>query len=217
MASNLSRRLAQNLKSDNPFRELSMFFNKDGPIWLTIRSLVKSLEDQKVNYAVIGGLAVYAHGYERTTHDCDILLSRADYEKFMAKLVNFGLKPKFEGRKKKFVFTSTGVSVDVAIEGEYPGGGSIGPISFPNPKVCQQNIDDMKVISLPKLIDLKLASHQYRPVDRAKDFSDVVELIKILKLNQLFSNLLDPAVRNKFEQILLGLEEEKQRMSDNDE
>jgi hypothetical protein len=25
---------------------------------------------------IIGGLAVYAHGYERTTRDCDILLSK---------------------------------------------------------------------------------------------------------------------------------------------
>ncbi|CAF5147146.1 unnamed protein product [Rotaria sp. Silwood1] len=217
MASILPKTLTQNLKSRSPFRDLSMFLNKDGPVWLTIKSLTNGLEDQKVNYAIIGGLAVYAHGYKRTTHDCDILLSRADYEKFMTKLANLGLKPKFQGARKKFIFTSTEISVDVVIEGEYPGDGSIGPISFPNPKVCQENIDDMKVISLPKLIDLKLTSYKRLPTARLKDCSDVVELIKSLNLNHSFSNLLDPSVRNEFEQLVLDLEKDNQKKSIQDE
>ncbi|CAF4976281.1 unnamed protein product [Rotaria sp. Silwood1] len=51
----------------------------------------------------------------------------------------------------------------------YPADGSIGPISFPNPKVCQENIDDMQAISLPKLIDLKLTLHKRLPTARIKD------------------------------------------------
>ena len=54
-----------------------MFLDKDGPVWYTIRSLAQHLKHEKINYAVIGGLAVYEHGYERTTRDCDILLSKA--------------------------------------------------------------------------------------------------------------------------------------------
>ncbi|CAF1382961.1 unnamed protein product [Rotaria sp. Silwood1] len=72
-------------------------------------------------------------------------------------------------QEKKFIFTSTEISVDVSIEGEYPADGSIGPISFPNPKVCQENIDDMQAISLPKLIDLKLTLHKRLPTARIKD------------------------------------------------
>jgi hypothetical protein len=61
------------LKPRFALRELSLFLNKDGPVWLTIKSLSNHLKDEKIDYAVIGGLAVYTHGYERTTIDCDIL------------------------------------------------------------------------------------------------------------------------------------------------
>ncbi len=68
--------MTRNLKpiSASVFRELSRFLNKDGPVQLSIRSITKDLKEEKIDYAVIGGLAVYAHGYEKTTHDCDILL-----------------------------------------------------------------------------------------------------------------------------------------------
>jgi len=77
MSLNLAQNLAQKLKPNVAFRELSKFLNKDGPIWLTIKSLTHNLNDEKINYAVIGGLAVYQHGYERTTRNCDILLAKA--------------------------------------------------------------------------------------------------------------------------------------------
>lgn len=55
--------------SASVFHELSRFLNKDGPVQLSIKSITKDLKEKKIYYAVIGGLAVYAHGYERTTHD----------------------------------------------------------------------------------------------------------------------------------------------------
>ncbi|CAF2106004.1 unnamed protein product [Rotaria magnacalcarata] len=247
MTSILPKTFTQKLKSKSFIRDLSMFLNKDGPIWLTIKSLAHDLESHKVDYAIIGGLAVYAHGYERTTTDCDILLSKADYEKFMAKLVNLGLEPKFQGARKKnstgngdrtrmgklrqefhensteptvswpYATTWAGVSVDVIMEGEYPGDGLIGPVSFPDPKVCQENIDNMKFISLPKLIDLKLTSYKRVPAGRIKDCCDVVELIKTLKLKLSFSSLLDPSVRNEFEQLVRDLEKDEQKTNINEE
>ncbi|CAF3974222.1 unnamed protein product [Rotaria magnacalcarata] len=176
MTSILPKTFTQKLKSKSFIRDLSMFLNKDGPIWLTIKSLAHDLESHKVDYAIIGGLAVYAHGYERTTTDCDILLSKA-----------------------------------------YPGDGLIGPVSFPDPKVCQENIDNMKFISLPKLIDLKLTSYKRVPAGRIKDCCDVVELIKTLKLKLSFSSLLDPSVRNEFEQLVRDLEKDEQKTNINEE
>jgi len=59
------------------FRELSLFLNKEGPVWLSIKSITKDLKHEKIDYAVIGGLAVCTHGYQRTTHNCDILLAKS--------------------------------------------------------------------------------------------------------------------------------------------
>ena len=71
----------------------------------------------------------------------------------------------------------------------------------------------MNVISLPKLIDLKLASYQRFPMHHEKAVIDVIELMKSLNLNRSFSNLLDPSVRNEFEQLVSNLEIDKQKGS----
>ena len=69
----------------------------------------------------------------------------------------------------------------------------------------------MNIISLHKLIDLKLASYQRLPTARRKDLADVVELMKSLNLNRSFSALLDPSVRNEFEQLVSDLEKYNQK------
>lgn len=38
------------------------------------KKLLKLLNDHKVNYVIIGGVAVIAHGYTRTTEDIDIFI-----------------------------------------------------------------------------------------------------------------------------------------------
>ncbi len=43
---------------------------------LNISSLLRSLAAAGVDFVVIGGVAVIAHGYERNTKDLDICLSR---------------------------------------------------------------------------------------------------------------------------------------------
>jgi hypothetical protein len=71
----------------------------------------------------------------------------------------------------------------------------------------------MNVISLPKLIDLKLTSYKRLPNTRAKDFADIVELIKSRNLNRSFSDSLHPSVRTQFEQLIDNLEKERQKGS----
>jgi|SRR3989338_2299849 len=39
-----------------------------------LKSLVRSLEEQHVDYLLIGGYALFAHGYQRATTDIDLLL-----------------------------------------------------------------------------------------------------------------------------------------------
>jgi hypothetical protein len=65
------------MKTRSVFQELSLFLNKSGPVWMAIKSITRDLKHENIDYAVIGGLAVYAHGYRRTTHDCDILLAKS--------------------------------------------------------------------------------------------------------------------------------------------
>ena len=39
-----------------------------------LKKVIKSLNDNKVDYLLIGGYAIQAHGYARTTQDIDILI-----------------------------------------------------------------------------------------------------------------------------------------------
>lgn len=39
-----------------------------------LKLLIKSLDEQKVDYLLIGGYALFAHGYQRATTDIDLLL-----------------------------------------------------------------------------------------------------------------------------------------------
>ena len=61
-------------------------------------------------------------------------------------------------------------------------------------------MEGVKVICLPALIELKLASGMTN-LGRLKDLADVQELIKVLKLPREFSEKLDAYVRGKFEEL----------------
>jgi hypothetical protein len=40
----------------------------------SVETIVKALNDAAVEYIIVGGLAVNAHGYERFTHDIDLVI-----------------------------------------------------------------------------------------------------------------------------------------------
>lgn len=63
-----------------------MFFQK----------VIKGLEDKKIRYLVIGGLAVNLYGYNRMTKDLDIMLSfdSENVNKFKELVEDLGFKPR---------------------------------------------------------------------------------------------------------------------------
>src|SRR5579885_3534562 len=57
----------------NRLKEIDMFFQKNDPVYQTLRRLVKRLERVGIPYAVMGAMAVNYHGARRTTDDVDVL------------------------------------------------------------------------------------------------------------------------------------------------
>jgi hypothetical protein len=53
-------------------------------------------------------------------------------------------------------------------------------------------------LSLPSLVELKLASGMTGGVHRMRDLADAIELIKILKLPADFTDQLNPFVRDRY-------------------
>jgi Uncharacterised nucleotidyltransferase len=173
------------------------FFMSQGPVHQTMRSLAQSLTQEGIDYAVVGGMALVLQGYRRETIDVDVLLSKEGHRRFMENLVGHGYARLFPGEKKRFRDVETGVEIDIITQGEYPGDGKPKPVSFPEPSLASIEIDGIRLVTLEKLVELKLASGMTAP-DRLRDLADVQELIKLRKLDAEYAERLDPYVRHKY-------------------
>ena len=93
--------------------------------------------------------------------------------------------------------TETNVRIDFLIAGDFPGDGRPKAVSFPDPKHCRVEGERFSVLSLPMLIELKIASGMTAK-DRPGDLQDVIRLIRARSLSREFQEQLDPYVRAKF-------------------
>ena len=173
------------------------YFMGEGILNKTLARLSADLEEHGIDYAVIGAVALLAHGYPRFTEDIDLVMTAEGLRKFHEELIGLGYTPAFPGARKRLKSTADGVSIEVMTTGEYPGDGKPKPVSMPEPDKASTEIDGIRFVTLEKLIELKLASGISAP-DRLKDLADVQELIKIRKLDAEFALKLDPYVREKY-------------------
>ena len=171
-------------------REISMFFEGTDSVHQTLRRVVEKLNQARIRYAIVGGMALNAHNYRRTTDDVDFLLSSEGLAAFK-RLYLSGTFKRVPGRCR-FVDPETGVTFDILETGKFPGTGAPGPIAYPDPADVAQIIENASVVNLRTLIEMKLAARRY------KDFGDVVELIRIHNLDESFCNQLHPSVRGDF-------------------
>lgn len=181
-------------------RELDMFFQGKDPVHKTMRRVARKLASKKIPYAVVGGMAVFAHQHRRATNDVDILLTPEGLEAFRTLFVPEDYEPIRE-RPPRFKDRSSNVLVDVLVTGRFPGSGKPGPIAYPDPASVGEIIDKVQVVNLGTLIQLKLAARRYQ------DFADVVSLIRAHDLDESFGDRLHPSVRRDYIECL----EEKRR------
>ena len=192
-----------------PVRELYAeglrYLMGEGSLNNALAQLCEDLERHRIDYMVIGAVALMAHGYPRFTEDIDLVLTREGLDVFHRELVGLGYLPAFEGARKRLRATRGGVPVEVILAGEYPGDGRPKPVSFPDPASASVEVDGVRVVTLEKLVELKLASGMTAP-DRLKDLADVQELIKVRGLGAGFAERLDPYVRGQYLRLLDGVE-----------
>ena len=202
----VSRKIGEPRSRRKPFsfmdrlEEIGVFFQKRSPQHQTMRRLARRLKKAGIPYALMGAMAVNAHGAERTTKDVDILLTPEGLERFRQEFVDEVYEP-VKGRPRRFIERQSGVAVDFLLTGRYPGSGEPGPLAFPDPAEASQEIDKISVLTLPQLIQFKLAARRH------SDFGDVVFLIATHNLDESFLPQLHPSVRQDFIECL----EEKRR------
>lgn len=184
--------------------EGSMHFDEKSKVHQTLKRITKRLNDLKVPYAVVGGMAMFAHGFRRFTEDVDLLVTPAAMRTIREKLEGLGyVQP--AGTSTKLRDTDSGVRIEFLITGGFPGDGKPKPVAFPDPDAVAVDIDGIRYLGLPTLVELKLASGMTGGVGRLKDLADVVELIRTLHLPEDFSDQLNPYVREKFNELWTGI------------
>ncbi len=166
----------------------------------SMHRLAQRLEAEGIAYAIIGGMALFAHGYARLTLDVDILMTPEGLRKFHDRLVGRGYVPAFSGAKKSFRDTESNIRIEIVTAGEFPGDGLPKPVAFPDPAGKTIEREQVQVITLEKLIELKLASG-LTASHRLRDLADVQDLIIALNLPLELEEKLDASVRTEYRRL----------------
>ncbi len=195
-------------------REGGMFFQGESEVQKSLRRITARLNDLGIDYALVGGMALFLHGFRRFTEDVDILVTREGLQKAHEALEGSGYRPPFLN-SKNLRDTENGVRIEFLVAGEFPGDGKAKPVAFPKPAQTASERDGVRLLNLPSLIELKLASGMTGGVERLKDVADVVEVIKMLRLPEALAGQLNPYVRERYRELWQGIEAaRKQREAD---
>jgi hypothetical protein len=176
------------------------FFMEKDAVHASMHRLAQRLEAEGIAYAIIGGMALFAHGYARLTLDVDILMTSEGLRKFHEQLVGRGYVPAFSGAKKSFRDTESNIKIEIVTAGEFPGDGLPKPVAFPDPAGKTVEREQVQVITLEKLIELKLASGMTAS-HRLRDLADVQDLIIALNLPLELEEKLDASVRAEYRRL----------------
>jgi hypothetical protein len=178
-------------------RTLQMLGNET--LWEVAVRVHATLAEKRIDHAIIGGVAVCLHGYRRNTVDLDLLIRPEDGDTVRSVLEAEGI-PWFAAEKE--FRAASGVAIQLVMAGDSEGQGQ--PATFPDPADARHltSIEGLPVLSLPQLIQAKLACGLGDLRRTHKDFADVVELIAIHHLDGSFARLLHKSVRKEFRELL---------------
>ncbi len=180
-------------------QEGSMHFEKESAVHQALRKIVRRLEELGVPYVIVGGMAMFLHGYRRFTEDVDLLVTREGLAQIHERLEGRGYVVPFTG-SKQLRDAENGVRIEFLVTGDFPGDGKPKPVAFPDPASVSVDIDGVHCLDLTRLLELKLASGMTNP-GRLKDLADVQELIRVLNLPASLAEQLNPFVRDKYTEL----------------
>jgi len=197
-------------------REGGMFFQNESEVQKSLRRITGRLNDLGIDYAVVGGMALFLHGFRRFTEDVDILVTREGLQRLHEALEGSGYRPPFAG-SKNLRDTENGVRIEFLVAGGFPGDGKPKPVAFPEPGLVAVEQEGIRLLNLNALIELKLASGM-TGLARLKDLADVQEVIKMLALPEALAEQLAPYVQERYKELWQGAEAaRRQRQGDEEQ
>jgi hypothetical protein len=175
---------------------LGAYFMNKSPVHAAAEEIARLLEESGVDYAIAGAVCLAVHGFVRATEDVDIVVTREGLETFKQRWLGRGYLDVRPGGKA-VRDTRRNVRIDFLLTGEFPGDGRPKPVAIPEPGGASIAGEKYRVLSLPVLVELKLASGMTAP-HRIQDLADVLRLIHVAAIPRELSDQLNPYVREKF-------------------
>ena len=168
-----------------------LFFENKCEVQHSLRRLAPRLNALGTNYAVVGGMALYLHGFRRYTENINLLITREGLAALHRALLGSGYRLS-QVSKSSIHDTENGVCIKFMVSDDVP-----------NPKRMAAEQDGVWLLNLAPLLNLKLISGM-KGIARLKDISDVQQMIKLLHLPQDFAEQLSPGVRATYEELWQG-------------
>ena len=177
-------------------------------LWEAAKECHAALEQAAVPHAIIGGVAVCLHGYQRNTLDLDVLIGSSAQAAVRAALETAG----FQWSEQAAEFRSPGgIPVQLLIANDRAGADSEVRLPEPSDSSAVVYLEGLPVLSLARLIESKIACGEGNLRRTHKDFADVVELIAKHDLRQSFARYLHRSLRKTFRELVLRARGEKRR------
>jgi hypothetical protein len=189
-------------RTDALLEEAEAYFMGEGGVHGAAAAIARRLTEAGIDYAIAGAIALGEHGFKRLTVDVDVLVRREGLDRFKAEWLGRGYVDVRPGGKA-VRDTVNNVKIDFLVTGDFPGDGKPKPVAFPDPRDAAMAGDKYRVVSLPRLIEMKLASGMTAP-HRLQDLADVLRLIRAAELPREFAEQIDPYVRGKFDELWLA-------------
>ena len=168
-------------------------------LWEVAQHCHQLLEEAEIPHAIVGGMAVCLHGYQRNTVDVDLLVRGTDAERLREVLKVAGYD--WIAREAEFR-SESGIPVQFLIAGERAGKGSEIRLPDPDSAKCITIKEGLPVLSLSRLIETKLACGSGSLRRTHKDFADVVELIVANRLGSGFARFRHKSIRATFRDLV---------------
>jgi hypothetical protein len=173
-----------------------------GSIWDIACRVESLLKEHELRHAFAGGVAVCLHGYQRNTVDVDVLIRRDDMVAVRRAMEEAGFV--WDPDEREFRGPDN-VPVQFLLAGDNASDERTLGVYVPDPGEpgVTTKIENLSVVSLARLIELKLASGLGNVRRTHRDFADVVELVVVHRLSRSFARHLHKSLRTEFRNLVL--------------
>jgi hypothetical protein len=114
-------------------REAGRFFMKDDPVHRTLSAIAQRLMELQIPYCVAGGMALVAHGYDRTTVDVAVIVTEEGLAAIHQNLEGRSYVPPFSN-SKNLRDTKTQVALSSGSPEGFPAMANPNLWHFPTPQ-----------------------------------------------------------------------------------